>query len=74
MTESCKTSPLLREALKEFKIPDKYALAVEPWPYGGPDLDSDNIRYMQALLFARDTYNENPDSNHHAFPIPLVTI
>ncbi len=72
--EACKTSKLFKEALEEFSIPDNFTLSIDPWPYGGPDLDTDNIRYVQALVFARDTSNNNEDSNHYAYPIPLVPV
>jgi primary-amine oxidase len=29
---------------------------------------------MQGLIFARDTRTNNPDSNHYAYPIPLIPV
>lgn len=44
-------------------------MVIEPWPYGGPDVDEDNRRYFQGLIFAQDSRNGNPDSNFYAFPV-----
>ncbi len=42
------------------------------WPYGGDA--EDNVRYMQGLCFARDARSGNEDSNHYAYPLPIIPV
>jgi len=49
-------------------------LTTTQWPYGGPDVDEKAPRYIQGLCFARDARNDNPDSNHYAYPIPIIPV
>jgi primary-amine oxidase len=67
-------SPLFKEKIAEFQLPEGFEVVVEPWPYGGPDPDEDNSRYFQGLCFAQDTRNGNPDSNFYAYPLPLIPV
>lgn len=60
--------------MSEFDIPEGFEIVVEPWPYGGLDLEDENRRYFQGLVFAQDNRNGNPDSNFYAFPLPLIPI
>ncbi|KND87736.1 Copper amine oxidase 1 [Tolypocladium ophioglossoides CBS 100239] len=66
-------SDLFKEAMAEFSLPEGFALTVDPWPYGGSDND-DDPRFMQGLVFARDASNKNGDSNHYAYPIPIIPV
>nr|POE94474.1 copper amine oxidase 1 [Quercus suber] len=68
MVAVCKASPAFQEAIAELELPEGFEVVIEPWPYGGPDLEEDNRRYFQGLIFAQDTRNRNADSNFYAFP------
>ena len=46
----------------------------DPWPYGGPNVDEKAPRYTQGLYFARDTRSGNVDSNHYAYPLPIIPV
>ncbi|KAF2790262.1 copper amine oxidase-like protein [Melanomma pulvis-pyrius CBS 109.77] len=74
LVEACKRSDEFQKAIAEFKLPEGFELVVEPWPYGGLDLGSENRRYFQGLCFAQDTRSGNPDSNFYAYPLPLIPI
>lgn len=65
---------MFKEALKEFEIPENFTITMDPWPYGGLDPDEAIPRYMQGLVFARDTSKDNLDANHYAYPIPLIPV
>lgn len=60
--------------MAEFTIPEGFEYCLDPWPYGGPDDDEGTPKFMQGLIFARDTRTNNPDSNHYAYPIPLIPV
>lgn len=66
--ETVKASKEFQDAIAEFELPDGFEVIVEPWPYGGPDLDEPNARYFQGLIFAVVKRNGNADSNFYAFP------
>ncbi|KAF2811427.1 copper amine oxidase-like protein [Mytilinidion resinicola] len=74
LVNACKASPLFQEAIAALKLPEGFELVVEPWPYGGMDLEHENKRYFQGLCFAQDTRSKNVDSNFYAFPLPLIPI
>jgi primary-amine oxidase len=65
---------VLKEKLKELKLPDGFEVVIEPWPYGAPEIDDGARRFFQALLFARDTRSHNPDSNFYAYPLPFIPV
>ncbi|KAF4124381.1 primary-amine oxidase [Geosmithia morbida] len=69
----CLQSDLYREAMSEFAIPDGFEVTIDPWPYGGAE-QAGEPRYIQGLVFAKDTTTGNPDSNHYSFPIPIVPV
>jgi primary-amine oxidase len=33
----CVSSDMWKEAVKEFELPEGFEVAIDPWPYGGPD-------------------------------------
>ena len=70
--EVCKNSPMWQKEISKFKLPEGFDIVIEPWPYGGLDLDDENRRYFQGLVFAQDTRSGNLDSNFYAYPIPLI--
>lgn len=74
MTEAVHRSALFKEKIAELRLPEGFEVVVEPWPYGAPDPADGDTRFFQALIFARDTRNGNPDSNFYAFPLPLIPI
>ncbi|KAI1445571.1 copper amine oxidase 1 [Annulohypoxylon stygium] len=72
--EACVSSEMFKKALEEFTLPENFVITIDPWPYGGPDPDEEIPRTMQGLVYARDTSNNNPDSNHYAYPLPIIPI
>jgi len=74
LVEVCKKSSTFQDALAEFELPEGFEVVVEPWPYGGLDVDEISRRYFQGLIFAQDTGNGNADSNFYAFPLPLIPV
>ncbi|KAF8245817.1 hypothetical protein K440DRAFT_633127 [Wilcoxina mikolae CBS 423.85] len=68
-------SPLFKEALAELILPENVHIVIDPWMYGGwENPDENSPRYMQGLVYARDPKTNSPDSNHYAFPIPLIPV
>lgn len=67
-------SEKVKEALKEYTIPEGFEYVIDPWPYGGPDEDDGVPKIMQGLVFIRDARKRNPDTNHYAYPIPLIPV
>lgn len=72
--DACVASPLFKEAIAEFKLPEGFNITIDPWPYGGPDPGETFPRYTQGLCFARDTRNGNADSNHYGYPLPIIPV
>lgn len=62
------------KAIAEFNLPEGFVVSIDPWPYGGIDFGEDAPRYTQGLCFARDGRNNNLDSNHYAYPIPIIPV
>lgn len=68
-------SPLFQKALAELSLPPNTFIVIDPWMYGGwENPDENSPRYMQGLVYARDPKTNNPDSNHYAFPLPLIPV
>ncbi|PCG96122.1 Copper amine oxidase [Penicillium occitanis (nom. inval.)] len=72
--KTCQESPLFKEAISKFKLPEGFDYVIEPWPYGGRDRVTDDSRYFQGLIFAQDKRSNNPDSNFYAYPIPIIPV
>ncbi|KAI1140636.1 copper amine oxidase 1 [Hypoxylon sp. FL0543] len=72
--EACVSSEMFKSAVEEFILPDNFVITIDPWPYGGPDVDEDVPRYMQGLVYARDTSKNNIDSNHYSYPLPIIPV
>lgn len=70
----CVASDMFKKALEEFALPEGFAITIDPWPYGGLDPDEDVPRYMQGLVYARNAANNNPDSNHYGYPLPIIPV
>ncbi|OQV07818.1 Copper amine oxidase, N2 domain-containing protein [Cladophialophora immunda] len=71
--EVCVESELFKNAIKELNLDEKFEVAIDPWPYGGPDAGEVAPRYTQGLCFAK-LRNGNPDSNHYGFPLPIIPV
>jgi len=68
-------SRLFKDALAELILPENVHIVIDPWMYGGWENPEENSpRYMQGLVYARDPKTNSPDSNHYAFPIPLIPV
>ena len=65
---------MYQEAISKFKLPEGFVVTIDPWPYGGLDPGEVAPRYMQGLCFARDARNNNPDSNHYCYPLPIIPV
>ncbi|PHH84444.1 hypothetical protein CDD83_1934 [Cordyceps sp. RAO-2017] len=65
-------SQLFKDAIAGFTLPEGFNVTVDPWPYGGAD--EENPRFMQGLVFAKDMSKKNDDSNHYAYPIPVIPV
>ncbi|RCI12257.1 hypothetical protein L249_0746 [Ophiocordyceps polyrhachis-furcata BCC 54312] len=65
-------SPLFKEAMASFSLPDGFRVVVDPWPYGGTA--ERNPRYMQGLVFAMNASHGNNDANHYAYPVPILPV
>ncbi|KAI1263767.1 copper amine oxidase 1 [Xylariaceae sp. FL1019] len=72
--DACVSSDMFKEAMEEFELPENFNVTIDPWPYGGLDPEEDVPRYMQGLVFARDTTSNNDDSNHYAYPVPIIPV
>ncbi|KAI0403132.1 copper amine oxidase [Xylaria palmicola] len=70
----CVASDMFKKALEEFTLPDGFVVTIDPWPYGGLDPEEEVPRYMQGLVYARNAANNNADSNHYAYPLPLIPV
>ncbi|KIW79218.1 hypothetical protein Z517_05830 [Fonsecaea pedrosoi CBS 271.37] len=73
--EVCVESEMFKNAIKELNLDEKFEVAIDPWPYGGPDVGEVAPRqvYTQGLCFAK-LRNGNPDSNHYGFPLPIIPV
>lgn len=40
----CFASDLFKKAIAEFELPEGFEVAIDPWPYGGPDVGEDAPR------------------------------
>ncbi|KAI0173666.1 copper amine oxidase 1 [Hypoxylon sp. FL1284] len=72
--EVCISSDMFKSALEEFTLPENFVITIDPWPYGGPDVDEEVPRYMQGLVYARDKSKNNADSNHYSYPLPIIPV
>ncbi|KAK5636912.1 hypothetical protein RRF57_012624 [Xylaria bambusicola] len=70
----CVASEIFQKAIQEFTLPEGFVITIDPWPYGGLEPDEDVPRYMQGLCYARNTTNNNIDSNHYAYPLPIIPV
>ncbi|KAG6000816.1 hypothetical protein E4U21_004959 [Claviceps maximensis] len=71
--DHCASSDLFKDAMSEFTLPEGFEVTIDPWPYGASD-NGDDPRYMQGLVFARDARKKHHDTNHYAYPIPIIPV
>ncbi|KAG5973142.1 hypothetical protein E4U55_000657 [Claviceps digitariae] len=71
--DHCASSDLFKDAMSEFTLPEGFEVTIDPWPYGASD-NEDDPRYMQGLVFARDARKNHSDTNHYAYPIPIIPV
>jgi primary-amine oxidase len=69
----CFESDMFKKAIAELNLDDKFEVAIDPWPYGGPDPNEVFPRYTQGLVFAKLKHS-NPDTNHYGFPLPIIPV
>ncbi|KAI5867392.1 copper amine oxidase 1 [Durotheca rogersii] len=72
--DACVSSQLFKDAIEEFVLPDNFVITIDPWPYGGPDPGEEIPRYIQGLVYARDSSKNNADSNHYSYPLPIIPV
>jgi primary-amine oxidase len=72
--DACVASKLFQDAMSEFTLPEGFSVAIDPWPYGGPDEEDGVPRYMQGLVFGKNSSTNNDDANHYAYPIPIIPV
>ncbi|EXL41894.1 copper amine oxidase 1 [Fusarium oxysporum f. sp. radicis-lycopersici 26381] len=69
----CRDSPVFKERIAKFNLPQDFEVVVEPWPYGGLDAaDDPNRRHMQALIYASDS--KNRECNFWGYPLPIIPV
>lgn len=49
-TRLCKESDFFKEAVDELKLDDQFDVAIDAWPYGGPDADESAHRCIPFIL------------------------
>src|SRR5690242_16999077 len=74
LQDACMSSQLFKDAMSEFTLPEGFDVTVDPWPYGGPEDHEDLSRTMQGLVFGVNKAIGNEDTNHYAYPIPIIPI
>lgn len=70
--ELAMASELFQDELQKLNLPPNTMVVIDPWMYGGCEEGSE--RYMQGLCYARDPATNHTDSNHYAFPLPLIPV
>lgn len=67
-------SPLFKEAISKFNLPEGFVIEIDPWPYGALEPGESFPRYMHGLCFAKDSRHQNPDTNHYPYPLPIIPV
>jgi primary-amine oxidase len=61
-TRLCKESDVFKQAVNALKLDDKFEVAIDAWPYGGPDADEIAPRCILSFLVSLSKdYTENTD-------------
>ncbi|CAG8983471.1 hypothetical protein HYALB_00000640 [Hymenoscyphus albidus] len=73
--DACILSPEFQQAVKKLELPKGFEeIAIDPWPFGGPDATDQDSRLTQLFCFARDKTKQNEDANHYAYPLPICVV
>jgi primary-amine oxidase len=64
-------SELFKKAVAEFELPEGFEVAIDPWPYGGPDEGEDFTRLVQSAdnIFCECSFNAD---TLRAYVLPLT--
>jgi primary-amine oxidase len=62
--------PLYLKTIQDFAIPGA-TIVPQGWPFGSDHPDK-AIRRIFYILYHRNPENDHPDSNHYAYPLPIV--
>ncbi|KAK2011733.1 copper amine oxidase [Colletotrichum eremochloae] len=66
--------PKVIAEIKKLELPEGTVVCADPWIYGSDGVDDDE-RLYQVFLYMRDPNNSaEPDSNHYAFPLPILPV
>ncbi|WYZ39727.1 hypothetical protein EsH8_IV_000068 [Colletotrichum jinshuiense] len=66
--------PKVLAEIKKLELPEGTVVCADPWIYGSDGVDDDQ-RLYQVFLYMRDPNNSaEPDSNHYAFPLPILPV
>ncbi|WVQ72852.1 hypothetical protein IAR50_002413 [Cryptococcus sp. DSM 104548] len=70
--EVAMNDPLVRKELERCQIGDNVVVC-DPWDYGKDEYEQDR-RLSQLFFYTRNPKNNDPDSNHYAFPLDFMAI
>ncbi|KAK1597067.1 copper amine oxidase [Colletotrichum navitas] len=66
--------PKVVAEIKKLELPEGAVVCADPWIYGSDGVNDDE-RLYQVFLYMRDPNNSaEPDSNHYAFPLPILPV
>jgi primary-amine oxidase len=63
--------PIYLKTLGKLKLPSGATIVPQGWPFGSDHPDPAHRRIF-FILYHRNPENDHPDSNHYAFPLPVV--
>ncbi|RSH83056.1 hypothetical protein EHS25_005766 [Saitozyma podzolica] len=63
--------PVYIKTVEDLKLPPGTTIVPQGWPFGSDHPDP-AIRRVFFILYHRNPANDHPDSNHYAFPLPVV--
>ncbi|KAE8155079.1 copper amine oxidase [Aspergillus avenaceus] len=64
--------PQVKAEIARLKIDDT-TVVLDPWDYG-VDGEATRTRHTQVFMYMRNPENNDPDSNHYAFPLDFMVI
>lgn len=76
----CVQSEMFKDAVKDLKLDEKFEIAIDPWPYGGPDAGEIAPRYVCPNTRKSDGIDQHADipkvyaSQSSEMVTPIVTI
>ncbi|OAA52941.1 copper amine oxidase 1 [Cordyceps fumosorosea ARSEF 2679] len=73
--DSALASPVFQRVVEELQLPPHWQVYIDPWPFGGSDVEPGNTRRLtQLFFFARGMTKNNDDVNHYPFPLPFCVV